>query len=448
MSEVTASSETGESTQRWSAVTGPDDLLIIAHLFDSVNGTSFDTTARVMTNRVHQSVTDSSLASAVLGSHAGDMGTALAATESLVYEHHGLPWRPKPGCTSTFEEFVHSRAHVVEIWNETDWNPWRKEELEPQVERALAVDDEWECADPDWKPLTKRQTGARMAAITRKVKAESKQREERWERDAARYDSERERARYALLELEAIQRSQAEEARDLGSGALYPGMPQDRRAVRLVELEAELQKTAAEVGRLADVVGDREDVVDKYGRLPRDRRTWQLCDYRYQRIKKVEGLREAIATQKGKIAEIKDRSEKSRLRVHLSLDERRLAVLLAVPRLEAEQMCADCPTPQYQHAYGDVTEYSLCPHWPRHRARIERAWEILRSASERNTPATPPPPKLEPLATLPGNLGIGEVIERLKELQEKHPDAVVKRGRSNKWELWPGPDGSVEAPDQ
>lgn len=363
------------------------------------------------------------------------MGTDLAPV--TVYEHRGLPWRPKPDCTSTFEEFRHAREHVVEIWNETDWNPWRKDELEPQMERALAIDEEWECADLDWKPPTKRQTGARMAAITRKVKAESKAREQRQERDKARYDPDREKARYALLELEAIEASQAAEHRRLGTGELFPGMPAERRALRLAELETELEKTRAEITRLVEVVGDREDVVDQYGRLPRDRRTWQLCDYRYQRIKKVEALREAIADQKAKIAETKDRSEKSTLRARLSCDERRLQLLLAVPRLEAEQMCADCPTPQHQHAYGDVMEYSLCPYWPRNRARLERAWEILRSAAERSTPATPPAPKPQPLATLPGNLAIGEVIERLRELQEKHPDAVVKRGRSNKWELWP-----------
>lgn len=93
------------------------------------------------------------------------MGTDLE-TAHVVYEHHGRPWRPKLGCTSTFEEFTHARTHMVEIWRETDWNPWRTTELAVQLERAERVDDEWECADPDWKPLTTRQMGARMAAIT------------------------------------------------------------------------------------------------------------------------------------------------------------------------------------------------------------------------------------------------------------------------------------------
>lgn len=64
------------------------------------------------------------------------MGTELAIV-APVYEHRGRPWRPKPGSTSTFEEFRHAREHIVEIWNETDWNPWRKVELAPQLERAM-----------------------------------------------------------------------------------------------------------------------------------------------------------------------------------------------------------------------------------------------------------------------------------------------------------------------
>lgn len=168
------------------------------------------------------------------------------------------------------------------------------------------------------------------------------------------------------------------------------------------------------------IVGDPEDVVDEYGRLPRDRRTWNVIEYRYRRIKHVEALRQSIAAQQEKVAATRDRSEKSTLKLHLSFDERRLRALLAVPRLRAEQMCADCYTPTFQHTSGgNVCESRPCPRWPMHAARMERVWEMLRSASERTQEQTPEPPKPQPLATLPGNLAIGEVIERLKELQEK-----------------------------
>ncbi len=365
------------------------------------------------------------------------MGTSLDLTPS-VHMHNGLPWRPTPGCTSTFEEFTHARTHIVEIWRETDWNPWRGAELAPQLKRAEQVDDEWECADPDWKPLTERQMGARMAAITRRVEADSKKRQARWEQDKARYNADQEKARHALLERESAQPRQEIELAELRSGVRYPGMAADRRAIEVAKLEQTVARNGVEIARLREVVGDPEEVVDEYGRLPRDRRTWNLIDYRYRRIERVEALRAAIAETNEKLAATKDRSERASLKSRLHSDELHLQVLLAVPRLEAAQMCGDCATPAFQHASGgDLYESRPCPYWPVYAARIAQAWEILRASTERSQEPLVTAPKPEPLATLPGNLAIGDVIERLKELQAKYPGAVIKRGRSNKWELWP-----------
>lgn len=369
---------------------------------------------------------------------AGGMEIDLVTDPTPAYEHHGLPWRPKLGATSSFEEFRHAREHVVEIWNETDWNPWRKEELAPQMERAFAVDDEWECADPNWRPLTRRQMGARMAAGTRRYRAERKATEARWERDKGRYDPNREKARYALLERQPIQTRLERDLAQHRARSIYPAMPEDRRALAIAELEDKLARNANELERLTAIVGDPEDVVDEDGKLPADRREWNVSWYRYLRTKWVEELQLAIAAQKAKIAETKDRREKFTLGIHLHSSERRLAVLLAIPRLSADQMCADCYTPAFQHASGgDIYESHPCPHWPMHAARMERAWEILRSARERIQRAEPEPPKPQPLATLPAKLPIAEVIAQLQELQAQHPDAVVKRGRANRWELWP-----------
>lgn len=159
-------------------------------------------------------------------------------------------------------------------------------------------------------------------------------------------------------------------------------------------------------------------MVDKHGQLPRDRRTWNLIDYRYRRIQQVETLQRSIAEQTEKLTTVKDRREKSALKSRLHFDERHLQVLLAVPRLEAEQLCGDCATPAFQHmSGGDLYESRPCPYWPQYAARMKQAWEILRSATERTQTNTPVPPKPEPLAALPGNLAIGDVIERLKTLQ-------------------------------
>lgn len=67
------------------------------------------------------------------------------------------------------------------------------------------------------------------------------------------------------------------------------------------------------------------------------------------------------------------------------------------------------------------------------------AGELLFAATERTkAKEQPDQPKPHPIAVLPLGLPIAEVITKLSELQNKHPDAIVKRGRANKWEIWPG----------
>ena len=56
---------------------------------------------------------------------------------------------------------------------------------------------------------------------------------------------------------------------------------------------------------------------------------------------------------------------------------------------------------------------------------------------ERSKPTLPPQPKPEPLAVVPSGLPIADVMQRLVEIQKQHPDAVVKRGRADRWEVWP-----------
>jgi hypothetical protein len=49
----------------------------------------------------------------------------------------------------------------------------------------------------------------------------------------------------------------------------------------------------------------------------------------------------------------------------------------------------------------------------------------------------PAAPRPQPLAVIPSGLPIAEVLQRLQDLKVKHPDAEVRRGNRNKWELWP-----------
>ena len=117
----------------------------------------------------------------------------------------------------------------------------------------------------------------------------------------------------------------------------------------------------------------------------------------------------------------------------------RLDKLLAIPRQEVEDMCADCALPVRHHGYTSPPYDWPCPSWPGQRAIRADVMKMLETFQKRreSEPAAPPALKPQPLAVVPSGLPIGEVVERLQELREQFPDAEVRRGRANRWELWP-----------
>ncbi len=394
-----------------------------------------------------RNLTECSLATCAVFADGGEMEPAITDDTQQTFEHEGLLWKRLPGGTSTFEEFVAAGVQWMEIFHETQWNPWRKEELQPTSERARAVREEWTRAEPGHRMMTAEEFAAWTTEMDHERDARRAADEARWERDKVHYSEQREHARYALLEREATRVRLMGEIQGLRSGAVFPGMPSNARAKRIAGLESERDHNEAEISKLAETVGDPETVVDVHGRLPRDRRPLTLVGYDCDRRFRVEDLQTSIAAQQEALATEKDRTTKSSLRARVAGMERELTALLAMPRLTPDDMCADCDTPMAQHlAQGG--EARGCPYWPVRAARMEQAWENVRRILENAKTTQPALPKPEPLATLPGSLGIGEVIERLKELQAKHPDAVVKRGRANRWELWPAERGQGRATEQ
>jgi hypothetical protein len=59
------------------------------------------------------------------------------------------------------------------------------------------------------------------------------------------------------------------------------------------------------------------------------------------------------------------------------------------------------------------------------------------AAAVKDKPAEPPPPKPEPLAVIASGLPIAEVMRRLANVQARYPNAHVRRGNRNRWEIWP-----------
>lgn len=117
---------------------------------------------------------------------------------------------------------------------------------------------------------------------------------------------------------------------------------------------------------------------------------------------------------------------------------RELDALLAVPPLTDADMCSDCPTPLTEHGWRTMS--GPCVAWPGPRARLQEARRILaagfREAQEAKT-HPPVAPKPQPLAVIPSGLSIADITQRLQKLQRQFPDAEVRRGRANRWELWP-----------
>lgn len=384
----------------------------------------------------------------IVGGMATDSETV--ALPKGVYSDGERLWRAKPGATSTFEENVAARALFVVLHTDQFWNPWRMEEEAAALERAREVMEEWERAEPDFKPKTKRQIDAEMKRWDRRFERRQAEREAQRQKNTVRYDPEREKARLALLECRSILDHQLQKLAQLRSGEAFPGMDPKRQAENLAGLDEAIDRHRARVEELEPVVGDPEDVPDANGHLPADRRFTTLHYYRQHRIDEVTELRATLPKLDVALKGAEDKAERSKLRAERDVKRVRLEKLLAVPRLEAEDMCADCATPWDKHGWVTPPADGPCPAWPGWGAQLRKVRQMFEDMVRRNEESkaaeTPPPPKPEPLAVVPSGLPIAEVVERLQELQAKYPDAEVRRGRANRWELWPKPDSSDDEP--
>lgn len=363
----------------------------------------------------------------------------LAALPKGVYSDGTYLWRAKSGATSTFEDSVAARELFIDLHADEFWNPWRMEEQAAELERAERIMREWERAEPGFRRKTKRQLEAEMARWDREFERKRAKREQQRQDNLKRYEPEREQARLAMLEHQCALAYGTEELAKMRSGEAFPAMDPKRRAHRVAELEAAVAGHQSAIEQLAPVVDDPENVVDANGCLPRDRRHSTLFRYRERRIAEVRQTRDELPKLQAQIKTTEDRQERSKLKVRHDIMKWRLDKLLAVPRLEAEDMCADCPTPANKHGYVTPPSDGPCPAWPAWNARMKEVRAMLARMAEANRArhAIPAPPKPEPLAVMPSGLPIAQVVQRLQELQQQYPDAEVRRGRANRWKLWP-----------
>ncbi|MDT0181444.1 hypothetical protein Q9S36_14775 [Microbacterium sp. ARD31] len=363
------------------------------------------------------------------------------ASPDEVFEHHGMLWKRKAGAESSFEQLATARSFLLQTNEDALWNPWLRDDRASELDAAMDVMREWTRAEPDFRQWTAEETQRWLDEGDRARAAARAEEEARWERGRALFDTDLFASRRGLLEQESIHEHILEELEEFRSGRRFPGMASDRRQKEVTELEERLATCDAHLVRLRAVVPDPEVVVSERGQLPSDRRYSNLLTYKFNREFKVRDLRRQLPELRAELKAATDKGERKELREKVSREQSEPDYWLAVRPLSADEMCSECPTPLTGHGWVSHGLHGArpCPAWPGWAARMKQAREMFFEMIERNQRAqTPPaPPKPEPLAVVPSGLPLGEILAQLSELQAQFPDAVVKRGRANRWELWP-----------
>lgn len=227
------------------------------------------------------------------------------------------------------------------------------------LEQAMRVMEEWERAEPGFRRKSDREVEVQWTAMDRKFEREQTAREAARQEQLLRYDKERAEARLALLEAESVLDHKLRELAQFKSGEAFPRMAHQQRGARVMELEQAIATRRAQVKSLRPVVGDPEDVPDSSGHLPADRRVSSLYSYRERRIHDVKKLRVQLPDLDAAIKGTDDRAERSKLRAERDIKRYQLDKLLAVPRLDAKDMCPDCPTPSSEHGQAPGSGVAL-----------------------------------------------------------------------------------------
>ncbi|MGV9832943.1 hypothetical protein ACWDUL_01880 [Nocardia niigatensis] len=359
-----------------------------------------------------------------------------------VIEHDGMLWKPRASTTTTAQQFIQARTLTVTTYKDRFWNPWILEDRAAELEAARTIFAQWTRAEPDFRPRTDAEVDAWLEEDDRRWRVECQRQEEIRLARIPEFDKARYSARLRLLEAQARLQDDVEEHDRLGSHENGAQMPDEKRTVKITEYEQRIDVLRNEITEMLDVVGDPEMVIDESGRLPADRRRTSLIMFGFRRERRVQELRKSVGDTQSRLA-VKglDCSERHRIRQVMNGTQGELNALLAIARPTEPEMCSECATPLAWHGFrssGYLAHYQgPCCAWPNWAKRLDDARQLLEvaAAAHRSTPPEPPRPK--PLAIIPSGLPISEVMERLTQLQAEHPDAEVRRGARNKWEIWP-----------
>lgn len=351
----------------------------------------------------------------------------------------GLFWKQRRSATSTAEEFVEARTLFIRIHEDAEWSPWALDDRAPEIERAMAVMRQWQRAEPGFRLRQIADVKAEWAQEDEERAARIAEERQARERRKADYDPELEQSRLMLLELEGWLAMEQFQRQGLIDETLLPGMDAGGRADRVRECDREIAACQRRLDGLRDAVADPERVVDRDGYLPAERRELSLRLFASRRQTAVRELRPKILELSVALDGTRGRKERAEARKQLADTQALLDDWLQVPALGAEDMCSECPQPVKWHLTGRVTPIGWqapCPAWPGWRKRVEKARALLVEAANKREQPEAARPEPQCVAVIPSSVPIGEVASRLTELQAQYPNAEVRRGRGNSWELW------------
>lgn len=263
----------------------------------------------------------------------------------------------------------------------------------------------------------------------------------------SRYDPRRARARLALVEQQVTLARAVQDLEEiLARQALVGGSEDLWRADRL-QAEGAISNGERLVQELTPLVGDPETVVDEHGYLPSERRERFLVEFAAAFNAEVNSLHERLPGLRTKLQSTRRRRERAAIREELHKRTARLAYLEAVPPFIASDMCSECPWPMSWHDTGvtfcletGAILSKPCDKWPVWSESLLtgllRVHDMLKQQEQRKQQPLPPPPGPELLAVIPGESSVADTLTELAAVQAKHPNAQIRRGKGNRWEIW------------
>jgi hypothetical protein len=232
---------------------------------------------------------------------------------------NGVVWTRVPDGRSSPADVLRELAELGKGHIERGWDWWQEGRRELEHDRQWAILAEWDNGAPD--PPEHRDPEAAATAyredFDRQLEAE---RQQRGDLAAERYDEQRESLRLAMMRAEA-------DAAFFAHVLEAPASPAQRD-----KAEERMAKQRAAAQEMHDELGDPEEVVDRNGFLPAQRREMNLSSH--MTVWRHPTLRE----------------------LHESKQRKRFKALLAMRPIGPAGMCSECQAPSRWHEYA----LSLC----------------------------------------------------------------------------------------